>query len=65
MLKRFAFPLAVFLCIVLQSCTKETDLISGYVVLDATKKEYRSLNVNPDFKIEKSEGTVALIPFSD
>ena len=56
----------VFLaCIILHSCSKETDLISEYVVLDATKTEYRSVKINPDFQIKKNKETVALIPFSD
>ena len=57
--------LAILACIVLQSCSKETDLISEYVVLDADKTEYRSVKIYSDFEIEKSEKTVALIPFSD
>ncbi|HDZ07147.1 hypothetical protein LCGC14_0166170 [marine sediment metagenome] len=54
MLKRIGFPLAIFLCIVLQSCTKETDLISGYVVLDVAKKEYRAVQFIDDLKLETS-----------
>ena len=57
--------LAILACIILQSCSKETDLISEYVVLDADKTEYRSVKIYSDFEIEKSEKTVALIPFSD
>ena len=60
--------LAILACIILQSCSKETDLISEYVVLDATKTEYRSVKINPDFEINTSEvriETVSLIPFSD
>lgn len=45
--------LAILACIVLQSCSKETDLISEYVVLDADKTEYRSVKINPDFQIKK------------
>jgi hypothetical protein len=58
-------PLAMLLCILLQSCSKETDLISEYVVLDASTTEYRSVKINSDFENKKSEETVALIPFSD
>ncbi|TDT38701.1 hypothetical protein CLV90_3675 [Maribacter spongiicola] len=57
--------LAILACIILQSCSKETDLISEYVVLDADKPEYRSVKIYSDFEIEKSKKTVALIPFSD
>ncbi|WP_299325269.1 hypothetical protein [uncultured Maribacter sp.] len=57
--------LAILACIILQSCSKETDLISEYVVLDADKTEYRSVKIYSDFEIQKSEKTVALIPFSD
>ncbi|WP_036156312.1 hypothetical protein [Maribacter forsetii] len=57
--------LAFLACIILQSCSKETDLISEYVVLDATKTEYRSVKITSDFENKKSEETVALIPFSD
>ncbi|WP_396633527.1 hypothetical protein [Maribacter sp. R86514] len=57
--------LAIMACIALQSCSKETDLISEYVVLDATKTEYRSVKITSDFENKKSEETVALIPFSD
>ncbi|WP_405395521.1 hypothetical protein [Maribacter sp. Asnod2-G09] len=57
--------LAILACVILQSCSKETDLISEYVVLDADKTEYRSVKIYSDFEIEKSEKTVALIPFSD
>ena len=57
--------LAIMACIALQSCSKETDLISEYVVLDATKTKYRSVKITSDFKNKKSEETVALIPFSD
>lgn len=57
--------LAILACIVLQSCLKETDLISEYVVLDTAKAEYRSVKINPDFQIKKNKETVALTPFSD
>ncbi|WP_324025521.1 hypothetical protein QSV08_20370 [Maribacter sp. BPC-D8] len=57
--------LAILACIILQSCSKETDLISEYVVLDADKTEYRSVKINPDFQIKKNKETVALTPFSD
>ncbi|WP_405413170.1 hypothetical protein [Maribacter sp. Asnod1-A12] len=57
--------LAFLACIILQSCSKETDLISEYVVLDDTRSEYSSLQIDSNFKIEKSKETVALIPFSD
>ena len=57
--------LAILACIVLQSCAKDTDLISEFVVLDASKKEYRAVEISADLDLEKSEKTVALIPFSD
>ena len=68
MLKMSRFLLAILLCVLFQSCTKDTDLISDYVVLDTSKYEYRSVEMNPEFKIEKSIEnfeTVVLIPFSD
>ncbi|SIR09816.1 hypothetical protein [Maribacter ulvicola] len=57
--------LAILACVAMQSCSKDTDIISEFVVLDAAKTEYRSVKVSSDFEIEKSEKTVALIPFSD
>lgn len=65
MLKFPRFLLAIVLSIIIQSCAKDTDLISGFVVFDTAKTEYRSVKVSQDFEIEKSEKTVALIPFSD
>jgi hypothetical protein len=68
MLKPYKVPLAILLYTLLQSCSKETDLISEYVVLDTTKTEYRSMKFNLDFEIEKSKKaskTVSLIPFFD
>ena len=61
----YRISLAIFACIILQSCSKETDLISEYVILDATKTEYRSVKINPDFQIKKNKETGALTPFSD
>jgi len=63
---RFLF--AILLCVLFQSCTKDTDLISNFVILDATKAEYRSVEMNPEFEMKNSKETfetVALIPFSD
>ncbi|MEP2280726.1 hypothetical protein [Maribacter sp.] len=57
--------LAILACVAMQSCSKDTDLISEFVVLDASKKEYHSVKISTDFDLEKSEKTVALIPFSD
>ncbi|MEP2239754.1 MAG: hypothetical protein ABJI22_15405 [Maribacter sp.] len=57
--------LAILACVAMQSCSKDTDLISEFVVLDASKKEYRAVKISADFDLEKSEKTVALIPFSD
>lgn len=68
MLKMSRFLLAILLCVLFQSCAKDTDLISEYVVLDTSKYEYRSVEMNPEFKIEKSIEnfeTVVLIPFSN
>lgn len=68
MLKIPRFLLAILLCALFQSCTKDTDLISEFVVLDTSKYEYRSVEMNPEFKIEKSIEnieTVVLIPFSN
>ena len=68
MLKMPRFLLTLFIGIWLQSCAKDTDLISEYVVLDTSKYEYRSVEMNPEFKIEKSKEnlqTVVLIPFSN
>ena len=68
MLKMPRFLLTLFIGIWLQSCAKDTDLISEYVVLDTSKYEYRPVEMNPEFKIEKSIEnleTVVLIPFSN
>ncbi|VXB17468.1 hypothetical protein [Maribacter litoralis] len=68
MLKIPRFLLAILLCALFQSCAKDTDLISEFVVLDTSKYEYRSVEMNPEFKIEKSIEnieTVVLIPFSN
>ncbi|WP_299801040.1 hypothetical protein [uncultured Maribacter sp.] len=60
-----SISLAILACIIFQSCSKETDLISEYVVLDVNKTEYRSVKIHLDFEIKKINETVALIPFSD
>ncbi|SEM14247.1 hypothetical protein SAMN04488008_11030 [Maribacter orientalis] len=68
MLKPYKVPLAILLYILLQSCSKETDLISEFVVLDTAKTEYRSMKFNLDFEIEKSKmasKTVSVFPFFD
>jgi hypothetical protein len=68
MLKPYKVPLAILLYILLQSCSKETDLISEYVVLDPTKTEYCSMKFNLDFEIEKSKMAskkLSLIHFFD
>tara|TARA_R110000765_G_scaffold136236_5_gene235366 strand:+ start:1438 stop:1644 length:207 start_codon:yes stop_codon:yes gene_type:complete len=68
MLKPHRISFAILVCILLQSCSKETDLISEFVVLDATKTEYRSMKFNLDFEIEKSKRaveTVSIFPYFD
>ncbi|APQ16633.1 hypothetical protein [Maribacter hydrothermalis] len=68
MLKFSRFLSTILLGILLQSCAKDTDLISEFVVLDAAKSQYRSVEMNPEFKMKKSEEnfeSVALIPFSN
>lgn len=65
MSKTHKIVVAILACLALQSCSKDTDLISEYVVLDASKNGYRTLKNSVDIDSEKSEKTVALIPFSD
>lgn len=65
MLKMPRFLLALFIGICLQSCAKDTDLISDYVVLDTARKEYRSVQHSSELDLKKTETTVALIPFSN
>ncbi|MEH6771955.1 hypothetical protein [Maribacter arcticus] len=60
-------PVAILLCIILQSCAKDIDLISEYVVLDTEKTEYRSVKFINDFEKDTSGenvGTVS-ITFDD
>lgn len=52
MIKLPRFLLAIVLSIIVQSCAKDTDLISGFVVFDTAKTEYRSVKVSQDFEIE-------------
>ncbi|WP_339841211.1 hypothetical protein [uncultured Maribacter sp.] len=42
--------LAILMCIAFQSCSKDTDLISEYVIRDAEKIEYSIILSNDDFK---------------
>ncbi|WP_291966615.1 hypothetical protein [Maribacter sp.] len=54
MSKTHKIVVAILACLALQSCSKDTDLISEYVVLDASKNGYRTLKISVDIDLEKS-----------
>jgi hypothetical protein len=54
-------PVAILLCIILQSCAKDFGLISEYVVLDTEKTEYRSVKFINDFEKDTSGENVETV----
>jgi hypothetical protein len=53
-LKISKLSLFVLIGTIFHSCTKESDIISEYVVRDEMKTEYRSVHLNSDFKNESN-----------
>lgn len=51
--------LALLVCIFLNSCTKDTDLLSEYIIRDSIKKEVLSFSIRADDIKVSTNGKVA------